>query len=355
MNPPDIIKYRLANQRLSGTNFKKPAEPVKWLGAIQAQDFAAAKWAIGLRLPNVTDYDIEDAFNKGEILRTHILRPTWHFVYSRDIKWMIQLSGPRVNAGISTMYRKFELDDKIFRRSNKIIADALKEENYLTRSELIIPLHRAKINTDDLRLTLIVMRAELDGLICSGPRKGKQFTYALLEERAPKAKTMNRDESLAELAKRYFFSRGPATIPDFAWWSGLTIKDSRSGLEMIKSHLICETIEGNEYYFSDKSNRNIITDNFVNLLPNFDEYLVGYKNRKAAITDKNNNKLKHAGYGIFSNTILINGKIGGTWKRVLKKNSVDVSTKVFTSAGKEQKNELKSAVNHYKKFISGNF
>ena len=179
----DIPSHRLFSQHIRQTTFTRPEEIVGWMGAVQAQDFAGAKWALGLRVPGLTDAAIEQAFDAGIILRTHVLRPTWHFILPADLRWMLALTSPRVNAYNATYYRKFELDDSTFKRSNARLGQVLQGGKAQTRPELESALTGAGIRTDDLRGTLLVMRAELDGLLCSGPRQGKQFTYMLLEER----------------------------------------------------------------------------------------------------------------------------------------------------------------------------
>src|SRR2546428_1952451 len=207
----DIARQRLQSQRLVGTKFESPRDAVAWLVAVQAQDYPAAKWAVGHRLRSATDDDLERAFTRGDILRTHLLRPTWHFVTPADIRWLLMLTGPRVHVANAHMYRRLGLGRSIFNRSAKALAQALQGGHHLTRNELRAVLQRAGIAVrDNLRMTHLMMRAELDGVICSGPRRGKQFTYGLLDERAPSARTLARDEALAELSRRYFQTRGPA-------------------------------------------------------------------------------------------------------------------------------------------------
>jgi hypothetical protein len=212
----EIAHQRLHNQLISRQTFEKAGDVVGWLGAVQAQDYAAAKWAVGQRVQEATDVAIDRAFADGAILRTHVMRPTWHFVTPADIRWMLQLTAPRVNALNASYYRQRALDDDIFKRSNAILAKALQGGKQLTRTELASVLQQAGIATGDLlRLTYLMIRAELDGVLCSGARRGKQFTYALLDEQAPQAKSLERDEALAELTRRYFTSHGPATLQDF--------------------------------------------------------------------------------------------------------------------------------------------
>src|SRR5690242_12008135 len=212
MKRAELVQLRVCNQRLQSSEFQRPVEVVRWLGAVQAQDFYGAKWALGLRMVEATHETIEDAFNGGEILRTHVMRPTWHFVAPEDIRWLLALTAPRVNVRCGPNYRKYELDEATLRRSNKILTKALQGGKHLTRAEIKATLNRSGVAADDVvRLAHILLRAELDGVVCSGPRMGKQFTYALLEERVPAAKPLARDEALAKLALTYFRSHGPAT------------------------------------------------------------------------------------------------------------------------------------------------
>jgi hypothetical protein len=275
MTSSEIARQRLHNQRLSSAGLKKPGDLVKWMGAVQAQDYYGAKWALGQRIQAATDDDIEKAFAVGEILRTHVMRPTWHFVAPADIRWLLKLTAPRVNAASAYSFRKLELDDAVFRRSNKALASALQGGKHLTREALRTVLKRARIAGDDLlRFNHMLIRAELDGLICSGPRHGKQFTYALLDERVPQAKALSRDEALAELTQRYFASHGPATSSDFMWWSGLSAIDVKRGLEMARSHLVEEVI-GGKIYWRPASTRGVTrAAGAAYLLPTFDEYLI---------------------------------------------------------------------------------
>nr|MDQ6908888.1 winged helix DNA-binding domain-containing protein [Chloroflexota bacterium] len=230
----DIAHVRLHNHHIAGTKLAAPDAVVRWLGAVQSQDYAGAKWAVGQRMHDTTDAALDQAFADGAILRTHVMRPTWHFVAPADIRWLLALTAPRVNATNAYHYRKHGLNDATFARSNAALTNALRGGAQRTRTELASVLQQAGIATNDLRLGLIMMRAELDGVVCSGARRGKQFTYALLDERAPPAETLARDEALAELTRRYMTSHGPATVQDFVWWSGLTMTDAKAGLEMVK-------------------------------------------------------------------------------------------------------------------------
>lgn len=257
MTTSDIINCRLINQHIATTSFKRPQEIVSWLVAMQAQEFAMAKWAIGLRLPGFNDADIEKLFNDGEILRTHLMRPTWHFVTPLDIRWMLSLTAPRVNAVNAYWYRKFELDPATFKRSNHMLVKTLEGGKQLTRATLKSALEQAKIFADGLRLGYLLMRAELDGIVCSGARQGKQFTYALLEERVPPARRLHHEEALAEFTQRYFASRGPATLQDFVYWSGLTMKEAKAGAASLKPEFVHEIIDDQDYIFGPSASKNL--------------------------------------------------------------------------------------------------
>ena len=230
---PDIIRLRLRNQRLTRTGFRTPADVVSWLGAVQSQDYTGAAWAIGLRARGLTATDVGRAFDEGLVLRTHVMRPTWHFVAPGDIRWLLALTGPRINRVCSNYYRWAGLDEKIVTRSRTTIEKALRGGRHLTRTEIGAALRRVGIDVKGTDLAFVVLRLEVDAVICSGARRDKQFTYALIDERVPPAKALTRDEALAELAKRYFASHGPATVRDFVWWSGLTVRDAQAGLDMV--------------------------------------------------------------------------------------------------------------------------
>ncbi len=244
----------MLNQRLTGCPFEQPEEVVRWLGAVQAQDYLAAKWALGLRLKEPTDASLDAAFNKGILLRTHVMRPTWHFLTPEDIRWMLALTAQRVHAANGTMYRKLELSPAMLTHCTDVLVKAMAGGRAFTREALRGVLEKAGIEVGiGQRLAYILMNAELNGEICSGPRRGKQFTYMLLDERALPARILARDEALAELVRRYFVSHGPATIQDFTWWSGLTVAEARLGLDGVKSQLVEESIGGKAYFFSSSA------------------------------------------------------------------------------------------------------
>ena len=321
------------------------------MGAVQAQDYAAAKWGVAMRTEGLSEADLDRAFESGAILRTHVMRPTWHFVTPADIRWLLGLTAARVNAASAYYYRRLELDDKVFGRSKAVLEKALQGGQYFTRTELGAILQEAGINPQDLlRLAYLIERAELDAVICSGPRRGKQFTYALLDERAPHARALDHDEALGELTQRYFTGHGPATVQDFAWWSGLTISDAEVGLEMAASQLTCEVIDEQTYWYSASMPVAPGPSPAVYLLPNFDEYIIGYKDRRAAF-DKHHTKMGNPRDNIvFNHTILIDGRVTGTWKRSFKKGQLLFAARPFANLSAAEEDALASAIRRYGKF-----
>ncbi len=328
MELTDISTLRLYNQQIAATKLKTAKELAGWMGAMQAQDFNQAKWAIGVRLPHLTEAQIESAFNNGEILRTHLMRPTWHFVSADDIYWLLELTAKQIKSTTKSRNRDLGLTENELVKSKDVLVKSLEGNLALTREELSDQLNRAGINTYEQRLPHIMMDAEIDGIICSGGIRDKKQTYALLEERVPVKKTFSKEEALALLAKKYFTGHGPATLPDFVWWSGLPIAEARKALEMNKSNLISETLETGTYWFAGSIGILSSLPDSVYLLPAFDEYLISYKNRISAITLENHTKAI-SNNGIFRPVIIVNGQISGLWKRTIKKDTVQIELNHF--------------------------
>lgn len=348
----DIIRERLTNQRLTTAPFRQPAEVVAWMGAVQAQDYPAAAWALGLRMQEATEAAIDQALAEGSILRTHIMRPTWHFVTPADIRWLLALTAARVRAASASMYRQLELDDALFRRSHAVLTNALQGGKQLTRAELVAALQQAGIDaTEQLRFTYIMFQAELDGIICSGPRRGKQFTYVLLDEVVPPTPPLDREAALAELTRRYFRSHGPATVADFVWWSGLTAADARTGLALVDGQFEQEEIDGQRYWFAPDTTPTPASAPTVHLLPNYDEYLVAYTDRSAAIGPIPPEKLDSRGNILFNHTVVLDGRVVGSWKRTLKKATVVLEPTLFTSLTEAETQTLTAAAARYGAFL----
>jgi hypothetical protein len=346
MTEKDIVKLRLYSQHLSRQQYNTPAELVSYLGAVQAQDYAGAKWALGLRLKNSKDAVIEKAMTSGAILRTHVMRPTWHFVTPHDIRWMNELTAPRINQLSAGRKRQLNLDAAVLKKSNDLLAKAL-EGKQMARNEVVDRLTEAGIPTDTERLAHLLINAELDCVITSGGREGKQFTYALFDDRAPNARSLSKKEAVIELAVRYFNSRGPATLHDFAWWSGLTVTDAKTGLEEIKDKLTGIDIKGTIYWMPAHLPDTKLPPASSYLLPAYDEINVAYADRSAVI---NSRHAEQAGYLIFDPTLMINGKIAGNWKRTITKDHISIQLKPFEAFTDAQTAAVDKAAKNFGKF-----
>lgn len=350
MKPIDISRLRLFNQHLASQKFKKPAEIVMHLGAVQAQDYAGAKWAVGMRLQKSKDAEIDKALADGSIIRTHVLRPTWHFVTPADARWMIELTAPRINMLAAGRHRQLKLDSRTLNLSNDTLAKVLEGNKQLDRFELAGVLNKAGIATDEQRLPHILMQAELDRVICSGGRQGKQFTYMLFDERVPKGPDLKREEAVAMLVQRYFTSRGPATIHDFTWWSGLTVTHAKAGIEANKDELVEITINGVAYWTTRHQQEIPGRAPMAYLLPAYDEYAVAYSDRSIAINKKYKEQTQHI---IFAPAVLVDGQVAGTWRRTLKEKEAEVELSLFGKLNQAQRTAVEKAILRYKKFIKG--
>lgn len=346
MDFKDIPAARLINQRFTDDSFKDAREVVSWFGAIQGQEYALTKWGIGLRAPKLTDHDVEKQLTDGRILRTHLLRPTWHFVADTDIRWMLMLTAPTVHQASAFMYRSLELDKKVFLKANKVIAKVL-EGCAMTRDAINEELKKNRIIASGHRLSYIMMNAELEGLVCSGPKAGNQSTYALLEERARPAAVLSREESLHALAARYFTSRGPATIKDFTTWSGLKVSDCKRGIAAASSEIKEEKIEGQVFYMP--SNQTYRPPGLgMYLLPIYDEMIMGYKDRSALF--EFHNKLKPPPKLLYNGMILYHGQVIGTWRRVDEPRAIKTQFDFFKRPDKAQKAAFEASLAHLQRF-----
>jgi len=350
MNKTNISTLRLISQQIASTKFNTVKNLVAWMGVMQAQDYDMAKWAIGGRLPNTTDQAVETAITNSEILRTHLLRPTWHFVSADDIYWMLELTARRVKASMKSRHEQLELSNAILYKSNAIMEKALRGGHHLTREEILTELTKAGIDNYNNRLSHLLAWAELDGLICSGATKAGKPTYALLEERVLKTKPLTQEEALAALAKKYFSSHGPATLQDFAWWSGLSAGEAILALKLVKPDLISEEIDSQTYWSTKSFSIPKNDKEAVYLLPAYDEFIISYKDRSAALLFENHAKTVSSN-GIFRPVIVVNGKVTGIWKRTIKKDKVIVETEFFKQPNQIQNSLIEKAANQFGHFI----
>jgi hypothetical protein len=349
MDSQEILERRLSNHQLSSHDLKTPNDLIRWFGAVQSQDYAGAVWGLSNRLDGVSVKDISDSFNNGDILRTHVLRPTWHFVTPTDLIWLLELSGAKVKRKIQPYIRATGLDENTISESQKILREILRKNNYLTRSEIGDKLKKHGAMYPENSLPYILTLAELDALICSGPKIGASFTYALLTERTHQAIRLTREESLQELAKRYFQSHGPALLTDFVWWSGLTIAYAKTAISF-NPKLKPEVISGKTYYFFEaeykKPQKNVL------LLPNYDEFIVAYRDRELINAAVDPTKLDPRQNVLFNNVVVIDGKVEGVWQRKIKAKTVTVETRLFRSLTKQENISLSKTIREYARFLN---
>jgi hypothetical protein len=325
----EIARLRLRQQAIADPRFATPADVVRWFGAMQAQDYRGALWAVGLRMRAATEAMVEAAIAGRRIVRTWPMRGTLHFVAAEDVRWMQGLLAPRVIArDKARIERDFGLDAATLKRCRRIAEKALADGAPMTRSALYAALDAGGISSAGLRGVHVTGRLAHEGLLCLGPRAGKQPTFVLLDAWLPRTPHKTRDQALVELARRYIGSHGPATAQDFAWWSGLTVKDAQAGIALAQAHLVRDDSDGIAYWrLSDALQP--AAANSVHLLPPFDEYLVGYRNRSAAIDAAHGRQVIGIN-GLVNASIVVDGRVIGTWKRSVGKDAVSITPTFLT-------------------------
>lgn len=347
---PTIAVHRLRSQLLEQTSLRLPHEVVAWFAAVQAQDYPGAKWSVGLRLPGSTEAGIEQAIADKTIIRTWAVRGTLHFVAAADARWLLALVAPRIVAGNVRRYRELELDEPTLARSSTLLASALEGGKQLTRTEMLAVLEQSGISTQGQRAAYMLQRASLDGLIGQGVMRRNNPTYLSLEGSLPASRVLARDEAIAELVRRYFTSRAPATLQDFVWWSGLPVSDAKAGLEAIKSQLIEATIDGQTVYLHGSMPAAQGSAPAAYLLPGFDEYLLSYRDRSASLDAQHVKKVAPGG-GMFRPTLMVGGRVVGTWKRAFKRGAVAVTTNPFATLTAAEEHAVTAAARRYSEFL----
>jgi hypothetical protein len=329
----ELLALRLANQRLEGAQLDEPEDVVAWLGAVQSQERVIAPWSIAQRTTSGAGSAVQNALADGSVIRTHALRPTWHYLARPDFRWIMDATAPRVHRMNSTYYKRMGLDADVVAKGRQVIEHALADGAYLARPELDAALEESGIAAGGFRHALIVMQAELDQVICSGPPRGKIHTYALVDERVPPSPSLPRDEALAGLASRYFQSHGPATVRDFVWWSSLTVGDARKAIQA--AGLAKVDVEGVEHWAADaaalgsESVRSARVGSAsgprAHLLQTYDEYIVAYKDTRHALADAEaGGKARMS----FIQPLIYDGLKVGTWRAVERKRALSVEVRL---------------------------
>jgi hypothetical protein len=350
MKIQEILRLRLHNQHISSRCFATPEAVVSWLGAAQAQDYAGAKWSVGLRIENATETDVEKAISDRSIVRTWPMRGTLHFVAADDVRWMLQLLAPRIISGMAGRNRQLELDEKIFNKSRDLLTAQMQGGKQLMRSEVYDVLEKNGIHTSEMRGMHIINYLAQTQILCHGFHNDKQATYVLLDEWVPKSKMLDQEEALAEIALRYFSSHGPATVQDFVWWTGLKISDAKRALESVKHQLLAIEAEGTTFWSSAELPDSVPAKS-VHLLPGFDEYMLGYTNRGLMVPQDHMGKIVPGNNGMFMPTIVIDGQVKGLWKRSFIKDKAKIDLTAFAKFTKGNIDQINLLARKYGRYI----
>ena len=323
----NIANIRLYAQRIEGEKFDTPLDVVKHMGALQAQDFGQAVWAVGLRTKAPSLTAIEQAIKDREIVLTWPMRGTIHFVPAEDAKWMVELMASRMLVASKSNQRTLGITEEMIARAETVFVKRLSGDGQATRGTMMQALVDVGIDASGQRGYHLLRHFAQTGLICLASAEGKQQTFALMDEWIKVSNRPTKDEALAKLAERYFTSHGPATLRDFVGWTGLLVADARKGLEAVKAQLNSEVIDGTEFWFAPNNPAKLSSG--IHLLPGFDEYFLGYKDRRHIIHSDHAVKVVPGGNGVFKPLIVQDGQVIGTWKRTIKKAGVEVDYDFF--------------------------
>jgi hypothetical protein len=349
MNESDILQARLHRQMLQPALSGSIQDVVARMGALQAQDYTSVTWAIGSRVQGSTMEEVENALDGGELIRTHVLRPTWHVVSAKDVRWMLELTAARIKQRMKPRDTQLGLTPTLIKQSESILVKALEGGVHLTKESLNVLWNQASIPTTEYRDAHLLMHAELDGLACSGKRIGKSLSYALLDERVPMGEKFSKEEALAKLAERYFNSHGPATLQDFIWWSGLNVGDAKQGIESVKNDFHAETIGLQTYLIPDDLASLGVEKDVVHVLPAYDEFIIAYQDRTATLIPADFQKIV-SNNGVFRPALLLDGKVVGVWKRTIKKGMLEVEATLFCALSRKIHLKMEEAFKQYGHF-----
>jgi hypothetical protein len=343
-----VRRQRLLNQQLVRPRLETPAELVSWFGAVQAQDYLGSLWAVGQRLSAATEALVEEALASRTLVRTWPMRGTLHLVAPSDVRWMLALCTPRIIARCAGRYRELGLDDEAFRRSRQALVRALRGGRALARRDAYAVIERGGVSTAGQRGIHIIGHLAQQGLLCFGARQGRQPTFVLLDEWVPAARDLPREEALAALARRYFTSHGPATLRDFAWWSGLLLKDALAGIEAA-GRAIEKDGDGRAWRAAGAVPARAWRGPIASLLTPWDEYLVAYQDRESTVADgrARQNRLQTVG----SSLAVIDGVARGSWRRTLGTSSVRMAFTLWGKATPAEREALRRAALRYGRFL----
>ena len=346
-----IAARRLSNQQLTGPPLAGAAAVVRHLGAVQAQEYPVARWSLGLRAEGLTEAAVDAALADGSVIRTHVMRDTWHLVAREDLRWIVALTRPRIRARNEVMHRRLGLDPALLTRTEAILVAALTERGQLTRKELGTVLADHGIEAEGPRLAYVLMHAELELVVCSGAMAGKQHTYALVDHRAGRTPTLERDEALAELARRYLASHGPATPRDLAWWASLTAADARRAVDLLGPELVRTEAGGRAYWEAASSPEPAPPLPRAHLLQGYDEYVISYSESRDVTDVDGLARATPWGGPMFTHALAIDGQVVGHWRRRLAATAMTVDLQLARSLDRGERAALAEAVERYGEFV----
>lgn len=344
----EIAALRLAAQRIATSRFESPGEVVRWMFAMQAQDFPGSKWSVATRMTDATDDQIEEALERREFVRSWPMRGTLHFIAGEDLGWMLQLTTDRLIKGAAARRKQLELTEADLAVARDTALAVLEGGVALERNDLLAEFDRVGVATTGQRGYHLLWNLAQTGVIVFGPVSGKQQTFVLLDEWITEPRRLERDEALGELARRYFTSHGPATVRDLAWWASLTLTEARSGLAIARDQLEERDVDGTTYFSAPGLKP---AKKAVFALAGFDEFMLGYQDRSAALAPEHSNLIVPGGNGIFHPTIVSNGKVVGTWRRTSTASAVTLQPEWFADPSPTVKAGFERAANKYGAFL----
>lgn len=350
MKPSDIARLRLVSQRLVRSSLTDPGQIVSWMGAMQAQDLPMSLWAVGVRMRCATTRNVLTALNKGTILRTHVMRPTWHLVPARDLGWMLDLTAAQVRQGVAARHRQLGLTSRAISKSHGIIERTIREARHATRGQVVEALVAGGFSPTDNRMAHLLMLAELDQLICSGPIVDDEPTIALMRDRVKRPVRVDREEALETLLSRYLNGHGPATLRDYAWWSGLSMGDVRRSFEIVRKRFVIGRSDGVEYWHRPDLRDETGGNDEARLLPAYDEFTIAYADRSASIVGGRRARAISSN-GVFRPMVEAGGIVVGIWRRERTKRGITIHVNAFDRPSRALKGALERAAVRYGDFL----
>jgi Winged helix DNA-binding domain len=343
-----VLRRRLVTQRLVGRKLSQPQDVVRLLAAVQSQEYAHGFWSLGMRTRGSTYVDVKSAFDDGRILRTHMLRTTWHFVAPEDIRWILAITSPRTLTVFGSHFRSLGLDTQTQLATSEKVVTMLEGGHAFTRKEIGTRLTQQGVTLGGERLTYIVMSAELRGLICSGPMRGAQHTYMVLDERVKPGLLYEAEAARAELAFRFFAGHGPASLSDFTRWSKLTVADARTGIAAAGNRLDAMEVDGQRLWFDPATPKPRSVPLTAHLLPLYDEALLTYPQLNFPTTAGHPHPPDMT---LFTGSVLVGRRNVGTWRRTITGRTLTIETDLAPDLGDEHLAAIEKAVDRLTAFL----